>query len=513
MTASSPRRAVEPIQPSPSRTQSTRRRLMLALLAPAMSVGLLAGAPAAPAAATPVSSPAAAPAPAAAATSIGMFSASSKPKIKAVKTKQAVNLGIRFSPTTDGVITALQFYRSSKQKKAYVGSLWSSKGKLLGRVTFPKSSKVGWQTASLKKSVAVKARATYTASYLASDGRFAVTRGSLSKSGVRGLFRLAKHAGQYKYTKKSVRPTKVSGSNYFVDVVFKKEANTANKPTPAPTPPTTTPPSVSSPAAKAFPTRETTGVPSGWTPKTKITGDYVVDQEGAVVEDLRVTDGILYVRANNVTLRRVELVSARIVNYWGRCFNGLRIEDTSILRGARDTGKPVVTFGGYTAVRVKIDGTTEGFRVGEEARGCGSVVIQDSFVSVEPPANCVANGPSSWHGDAIQGYQGAALTVRNSYLRVGSIKGCLGTAPFFYPDQNNTRATVDHLLVEGGGFSFRLQTEGSVTGLKVVNNSWGYQPVQIGDCDDVAWGAGNEVVSVASDGSLRSVRALACSEQ
>jgi hypothetical protein len=55
-----------------------------------------------------------------------------------------------------------------------------------------------------------------------------------------------------------------------------------------------------------------------------------------------------------------------------------------------------------------------------------------------------------------------------------------GTAPFFVPqDQGNTTATVDRLLVMGGGAAFRDGVPGSVRGLKIVNHSWFYFPVDV----------------------------------
>ncbi|MDQ7992690.1 MAG: hypothetical protein AAGC63_05790, partial [Propionicimonas sp.] len=181
----------------------------------------------------------------------------------------------------------------------------------------------------------------------------------------------------------------------------------------------------------------------------------------------------------------------------------------SILRGSNDDGMPVVEAGGYTAVRVKIDGPTEGFRVGEKSMGCGPVVIQDSWLKIDQPDRCVAD-KVDWHGDGVQGYQGAELTVKNTYINLAQTSGCLGTAAFFYPDQGNTRATIQDVLLEGGGYVFRLGTPGSVSGLKIVDDSWEWGPVDVSNCGVVTWGSGNAIVTVNADGSLKTVRSLAC---
>ncbi len=259
-----------------------------------------------------------------------------------------------------------------------------------------------------------------------------------------------------------------------------------------------------------FPTRDTTGVPAGWQPKTELTGDQTIWDAGTVVEDLRLTNGVLYIRAPNVTLRRVEVVGGRIVNDYGtECANGLLIEDSSILRGDHDPENPAIEAGGYTARRLKVEGPSEGLRVGEKGNGCGPVVVEDSWLKIDPPDNCVA-GQVDWHGDGVQGYQGPALTIRNSSIQLADFPGCTGTAAFFYPDQGNTTAVIENVLVAGGGFVFRLGTPGSVTGLKVVDGSWDFGAVDIADCGAVEWGPGNETVTVDEAGRVSPVDPLEC---
>lgn len=266
----------------------------------------------------------------------------------------------------------------------------------------------------------------------------------------------------------------------------------------------------SDPSDYLFPTAGTTGVPNGWVPAKELTGEQTVWDDGAVIEDLRLTNGVLLVRAANVTIRRVEFVGSRVVNDYGRdCFNGLQIEDSSFLRGREDEGQPVVHGGGYTLSRVKIDGPSEGVRITEERLGCDPVLIEDSWIRVEPPENCAAEA-IDWHGDGLQGYRGNEVTVRNSAIELVEVAGCSGTAAFFYPDQGNQRATVEHVLLAGGGYVFSLGTPGTVSGLKIMDGSWTYRPVDVLDCSQVEWGTGNEVVALGPDGVLRGVSPLEC---
>lgn len=275
-------------------------------------------------------------------------------------------------------------------------------------------------------------------------------------------------------------------------------------PTATPTTPTPTEPTPTSPPSSGFPTLQTAGVPAGWTPAATINGDHRVTTAGTVVADLRV-NGSLIIDAPNVTVRRVLVVGGTINNWPGQtCRNGLTVEDTTIRRGATTTaaGTPALGDGGYTARNVLIDGTAEGFRVGGKSGGCGPVTITDSYANVVRPDVC-----GDWHGDGLQGYDGGALTLRNTVLTLDET-GCGGTASFFYPNQGNTSVDIDGLIVKGGGYPFRLETPGSVKNLHVVNGSWGYGPLDV-TCGLLAsWQA--SVSTIGSNGQPAVVRNLPC---
>jgi hypothetical protein len=257
-----------------------------------------------------------------------------------------------------------------------------------------------------------------------------------------------------------------------------------------------------------FPTLASAGVPVGWQPVQSVSGSYVVRTAGAVVQDLRV-NGSIVVAAPNVTLRRVEVIGGSITNGSGStCQNGLVIEDSTVRRASGQTtsgDEPAVGVGGYTARNVKIDGLPEGFRVGgKNDIGCGPVVIEDSYARVVSPDVC-----GDWHGDGVQGYDGAALRMRNSVLVLVERSGCGGTAPFFYPgSQGNTSVDIDGLIVEGGGASFRLGTSGTVRTLKVVDGSWYYGPLEVQCSLVTSWSA--QVVRLDANGQPVTVRNLNC---
>lgn len=263
--------------------------------------------------------------------------------------------------------------------------------------------------------------------------------------------------------------------------------------------------------ATGFPTRESAGVPDGWTPARTVTGNYWVRTPGAVVEDLRLVDGVLFVDAADVTIRRVEIIGGRIENVpEDECRNGLLIEDTTITRSnaqTADTDQPVIGVGGYTARNVSLDDVPEGFRVGGTSMGCGPVIIEDTFVNVTPPDVC-----NDWHGDGIQGYDGPALTVRNTTLHLVETGNCGGTAAFFYPhSQGNTSVDIDRLLVDGGGYPFRLGMPGTVDNLAIVDGSWGYGPIDVKCSVVTSWDA--QIVTLNGNGQPTPLRNQPCNTE
>jgi hypothetical protein len=230
---------------------------------------------------------------------------------------------------------------------------------------------------------------------------------------------------------------------------------------------------------RRFPTASSVGVPAGWRPSRVITTDLTIRKEGTVVHDVLFKNASLIIKAPNVTVRRVEMQGGSIANWeGGSCENGLLVEDSTFTPppGRRFEGdsEGVTGVGGYTARRVKLWRRGEGFRDGGNSGGCGPVHIEDSFVKISVPPGC----PGAPHNDGIQGFDGPPLTVEN--VTIDFREADCGTAPFFVPaHQGNTTVDVDRLLVMGGGAAFRLGVPGRVRGLRVVNRSWTYYPLDV----------------------------------
>lgn len=236
-----------------------------------------------------------------------------------------------------------------------------------------------------------------------------------------------------------------------------------------------------SPAPSRFPNPASTGVPAGWRPAQTRTSDLEVNRAGAVVQDIRMTNGAdILVQAPNVTIRRVNLQGGVIMNQVNSCATGLRVEDTTIEPSPGQPYTPdagaVIGEGGYTARRIEIWKRGEGFR----ASDCGRIRVEDSFTYI---LGDTADCGRDLHSDGAQAFHARGSTFVNNTIIFGN--DC-GTSPYFMghgsknpniPTINTGVYNVDRLLVSGGGYVFRQQVPGSVTGLRIVNRSWVYGPI------------------------------------
>lgn len=252
----------------------------------------------------------------------------------------------------------------------------------------------------------------------------------------------------------------------------------------------------SSCALPKYPTASCTGVPSGWTPKTTINGNLVVTENGKVIEDHLVT-GVIDVRANNVTIKRTR-VYGKIDNFMTNTVYGhLTIEDSEVVLPPGQTVssnyESAIGVANFTCRRCKVTGRVEGWRVGASSyAGAGNVTIEDSYAKLQATAaQCAADDP---HGDGIQGYGGNFATIRHNTIDQRDDE--CPTAPIFIPDQDNEGGNVIDNVLAGGGYSLRLLGGNfpTVTGNKIVANTWAYGPLDI-DCDLIGAWNGNAVVT------------------
>ncbi|MBY5436381.1 DUF4082 domain-containing protein [Rhizobium leguminosarum] len=154
-----------------------------------------------------------------------LFTSSEGPTGASFNEGQSLELGMRFSASSSGMVTGIRFYKASGDTGSHTGSLWTADGTLVATVTFAGSGSVsGWQTATFSNPVHILAGTTYvasyhtTGSYVATANYFttAHSNGSLTAlTGSNGVF--ADGSGFPTSSYKS--------SNYWVDVVYNQTSN------------------------------------------------------------------------------------------------------------------------------------------------------------------------------------------------------------------------------------------------------------------------------------------------
>ena len=152
-------------------------------------------------------------------------------------TDRQLEVGMKFTSSAAGQITALKFYRSAGDTGTDVLDLWTATGTRLASATFTNTAASGWQTVTLPSAVSIAANTTYVASYhttgayVATNNYFttAVTNGPLTAPSTT----TAGGNGVYAYGGTSttgIFPTNTFGAaNYWVDVVFTPSGG-ANQP-------------------------------------------------------------------------------------------------------------------------------------------------------------------------------------------------------------------------------------------------------------------------------------------
>ena len=137
----------------------------------------------------------------------------------------SVTVGVKFSSEVAGTITGIRFYKASTNVGAHVADLWSSTGTLLASAPFSGETASGWQQVNFATPVAISAKTTYVAGYLAPKGHYSDTASgftsAVSNPPLSALASSTSANGVYAYGGTSTFPTNsFKATNYFVDVDF-----------------------------------------------------------------------------------------------------------------------------------------------------------------------------------------------------------------------------------------------------------------------------------------------------
>jgi hypothetical protein len=168
---------------------------------------------------------------------VSLFSASSTPAQTSLNDGSQIEVGMKFTSSVAGQITALKFYRSASDTGTDVLDLWSATGTRLASATFTNTGASGWQTVTLPSAVSIAANTSYVASYH-TTGAYVATNNYFTTSVTNGPLTapsttIAGGNGVYAYGGTSttgIFPTNTfNAANYWVDVVFTPSSG-ANQP-------------------------------------------------------------------------------------------------------------------------------------------------------------------------------------------------------------------------------------------------------------------------------------------
>ena len=155
-----------------------------------------------------------------------LFASTATPAVPADPDTASVEVGVKVTPSRDGKISAIRFYKAATNTGVHVVRLWSATGVLLSSATASGETASGWQSVPLPAPVAVQAGTTYVASYRAPNGRYSADEGYFASARVVGPLTAPASGssggnGIYTYGPSGAFPNSTFGAtNYWVDVVF-----------------------------------------------------------------------------------------------------------------------------------------------------------------------------------------------------------------------------------------------------------------------------------------------------
>ena len=153
------------------------------------------------------------------------------PSVPSVNDTASLELGVKFQPTMDGFIEGIRFYKGPGNTGTHTGTLWSAAGGQLTTATFTDESTQGWQEVYFGSPWPVTKDTTYVASYHAPNGHYAGTSNGLATAVTATPLRVLAGPsnggnGVYKYGPRDFPSSSWSSTNYWVDVIFTKLADT-----------------------------------------------------------------------------------------------------------------------------------------------------------------------------------------------------------------------------------------------------------------------------------------------
>ncbi|MEJ1921984.1 DUF4082 domain-containing protein [Microbacterium sp. KHB019] len=476
-----------------------------------------------------------------AATPTSVLASTIKPTTPVDSDRVPVELGVKFSVASAGTITGIKFYSTPSNKGKHTGSLWSQNGTRLATLTFPTVKTTGWVSATFSKPVAVKAGQSYTASYLAPAGGYAVSEKFFTQAKSNAGVTFPKNAGVYQYAKNGGFPTQTyRASNYFVDVLYLAGAPTTTAPkptvtpkpttapkptvtpkptqtaaptpaptttpkptptvTPKPTPPTeagSTPASgkncITVPSQCGYPDETNTGpaagvaltrVPEdatsgpGWTYRSDIRAIQTT-ADGATLSNLSLANGSIIVQHRGVTIRNAFIDSNDY--YPVNCVYAGATRDADSCLGLTVENTEIVGTATCQAGLAFNGYTARGVHV----HGCTDGFKADRDVLIENSYVTGLTVSSGSHNDGVQSTASGNITVRHSTFKLGGQSDINAVFQMGVTGADNRGVTIENNLIDGGGWMLNSRpiADGVIKDNRFTHRStWG-----IGDVAGASW--------------------------
>lgn len=209
---------------------------------------------------------------------------------------------------------------------------------------------------------------------------------------------------------------------------------------------------INNPSGAGYPDATNTGVPSGTILTTADT--LYAKTDGMTIQDMYVTEKII-VQANNVTIRncRIQTGDYYPIEFTSP-YTGLLVEDTEII-GTSTIVTAGISTANYTARRVRISGTNDGFKADS------NVLIEDCYVTGLTVSE-------SSHNDGVQTTGGSNVTVRHNTFKLGDSEGVSAVIQIGVEYGPNSNWLVEDNLMDGGGWT--INSAGGDNTMQFLNN-------------------------------------------
>ena len=379
----------------------------------------------------------------------------------------AVELGTRFTAATAGQATGVRFYKTSANRGTHTGTLWTSTGTALGRVTFSGETSTGWQTASFAKPITLAAGASYVVSYHASYGRYIATERFAGTSASANLQIPTSNVGVYAFGTTSNFPNNSwRSTQYWVDLNFAPGAGSATS-TPVATPSPTATATTSSPPPALCTTSAVwsnlvlcgwagaanTGYPDGQVFSKTVSGGLNVTTDGTVIDGYKISGGV------NVTAKNVVIKNSWITNSAGGVDGSGVVTvqpgasatiDHSLLDGLNATHTCIWHMGvSMVATANECTGVNDGIfswaaTVGVDGTG-------DNFTITDNWLHGFTTQAANGHVDAYQTEGAKNGVIRHNTFDVAQDQ--TSAIAIWNGRKSSANIAVSNNLIQGGGFS------------------------------------------------------------